>query len=306
MRCATSRTAWEWSRHSSATPWPLLSTSGGNESTWAAMLLWLGHSQYQRWLAAHHCGFQSVTCSSIISDCRAERHCCAPIKQLQSHFNKISEVSPCAEEGSRKQRPKGSIYAVPYWWIGRGCCFWNRTLKKLFQWWWRPGLLLASSTLMIIVSITNHQAATGIAWCFPTAAVFLLRMRTMKYKLLKPLLIQGYYAGIETSKCLAWRKMLFVSQALVTHVTRTTGLVSFCHEEPNSKKGNDMPLGSETPLQDFHLQKQVLNEPRLNPTSITISVAVFNDLNWLEQLARNLAPLRGAEVSPGSTCSWHT
>lgn len=67
-----------------------------------------------------------------------------------------------------------------------------------------------------------------------------------------------------------------------------------------------MPLGSETPLQDFHLQKQVLNEPRLNPTSITISIAVFNDLNWLEQLARNLAPLRGAEVSPGSTCSWHT
>lgn len=216
MRCATSRTAWEWSRRSSATPWPLFSTSGGNESTWSAMLLWLGHSQYQRWLAAHHCGFQSVTCSSIIPDCRAERHCCAPIKQLQSHFNKISEVSPCAEESSRKQRPKGSIYAVPYWWIGRGCCFWNRTLKKLFQWWWRPGLLLASSTLMIIVSITNHQAATGIAWCFPTAAVFLLRMRTMKYKLLKPLLIQGYYAGIETSKCLAWRKMLFVSQALVT------------------------------------------------------------------------------------------
>lgn len=42
--CASSRTAQERSRHSLATvlqstAWPLFSTSGGNESTWAAMLL---------------------------------------------------------------------------------------------------------------------------------------------------------------------------------------------------------------------------------------------------------------------------
>lgn len=82
--------------------------------------------------------------------------------------------------------------------------------------------------------------------------------------------------------------------------------MSFSLEEPNSKEGNDMPLESETSLQDLHLQKLVLNVPRLNPTSLPTSIALFNDLNWLEQLARHLAPLGEAEVSSGSTCGWHT
>lgn len=64
-------------------------------------------------------------------------------------------------------------------------------------------------------------------------------------------------------------------------------------------------MESETSLQDLHLQKLVLNESRLNQTSPPTSVALFNDLNWLEQLARHLAPLGEAEVSLESTRGWH-
>lgn len=53
--------------------------------------------------------------------------------------------------------------------------------------------------------------------------------------------------------------------------------MSFSLEEPNSKEGNDMPLESETSLQDLHLQKLVLNEPRLNPKSPPTSIALFSD-----------------------------
>lgn len=67
-----------------------------------------------------------------------------------------------------------------------------------------------------------------------------------------------------------------------------------------------MSLESETSLQDLHLQKLVLNEPILNPTSPPTSIALFNDLNCLEQLARHLALLRKAEVTLRSRCGWHT
>lgn len=82
--------------------------------------------------------------------------------------------------------------------------------------------------------------------------------------------------------------------------------MSFSLEEPNSKEGDDMPLETETSPQDLHLEKLVLNEARLNPTPPTTSMALFNDLNWPQQLARQLALLGEAEVSSGSTCGCHT
>jgi len=55
----------------------------------------------------------------------------------------------------------------------------QNTPRTLFQWWWRPGLALASSTLMISVSMTSLQTATGIAWSLQIASIFLLRTRKM-------------------------------------------------------------------------------------------------------------------------------
>lgn len=107
----SSITAHKRNRHSLATvlhstECPLFASSGGNKSTWVALLLWWGHYQYQIWITTHHCGLQSVICSSIICDCRAEWHLFVDMKQLQSHFNRVPGGPLLQREvlGNRDQR----------------------------------------------------------------------------------------------------------------------------------------------------------------------------------------------------------
>lgn len=137
---------------------------------WAAMLLGWDHCQCQSWLPAHHCGLQSATCNTEIHNCRAEWHLPDDIKQLRAIWIGFLGVPLCRGK-SWETEPKGKYLCHSMLVTKLEVAFLKQnTPRTLFRWWWRPALVLARRALMISVSITNLQAATGIAWGLQTAS----------------------------------------------------------------------------------------------------------------------------------------
>lgn len=154
-----------------STAWLLFSTSWGNDSMWAAVLLGWDHCQCQSWFAAHCCGLQS--CNTKIHHCRAEWHLPDDIKQLRAILTGFLGAPLCRGK-SWETETKGQYLCHPMLVTKSEVAFLKQnTPRTLHQWWWRPALALAGGTLMISVSITSLQAATGTAWCLQTAPFFL-------------------------------------------------------------------------------------------------------------------------------------